>query len=86
MACAVSPRHIPQKNYLLLDATRLAAPVPKSKHFLLAILDALHKGWYVINAADALKHAQDSLISTAMQWAIQGTHRPCHCSVNVHTG
>ncbi len=48
-----------------------AAPVPEAEHLLLAALDALQEGADVVDAADALQHAQHRLVRAAVQRAVQ---------------
>lgn len=52
-------------------------PVTKAKHLLFAVLDSLNELGDVVGMADALKHAQHSLVGTAMQGSIQGSHSSC---------
>ena len=46
----------------------------KSKHLLLAILDAFNEFGDVVHMSNAVKHAQHGLIGTAMQRSIQRTN------------
>ena len=43
-----------------------AAPVPKAKHLLLAVLDPLDELGDVVSGTDTLKHAQNRLIGSSM--------------------
>ena len=59
-------------------------PVPKAKHFLLLVFDALQEFGDVLYCSDPFKHAQDSLVGPSVQRAIQGSDGTRHSSVHIN--